>query len=80
MVNAWRSRVEVLAWESFGRDWLNDVVNQLKIDPITHVVPYGQLPDLEAIDFANDVLFTWNGTTSGLKCRMVTGYQMIALA
>ncbi len=60
-------RVEVLAWESFGKDWLQDAVNQLRIDPITHVVPYGQLPDLEAIDFANDVLFTWNGTASGVK-------------
>ena len=59
--------VEVLAWESFGRDWLNDVVNQLKIEPVTRVVPYGQLPDLGAVDFANDVLFTWNGTTSGVK-------------
>ena len=59
--------VEVLAWESFGWDWLNDAVNQLKIDPITRVVPYGQLPDLGAVDFANDVLFTWNGTTSGVK-------------
>ena len=60
-------RLEVLAWESFGRDWLNDAVNQLKIDPIIRVVPYGQLPDLRAVDFANDVLFTWNGTTSGVK-------------
>ena len=60
-------RVEVLAWESFGWDWLNDAVNQLEIDPITRVVPYGQLPDLSAVDFGNDVLFTWNGTTSGVK-------------
>ena len=59
--------VEVLAWESFGWDWLNDAVHQLKIDPITRVVPYGQLPDLGAVNFANDVLFTWNGTTSGVK-------------
>ena len=59
--------VEVLAWESFGWDWLNDAVNQLEIDPITRVVPYGQLPDLSAVDFGNDVLFTWNGTTSGVK-------------
>ena len=60
-------RVEVLAWESFGQDWLYDAVNQLKIEPITRVVPYGQLPDLSAVDFNNDVLFTWNGTTSGVK-------------
>ena len=59
--------VEVLAWESFGLDWLKDALHQLKIDPITRVVPYGQLPDLGAVNFANDVLFTWNGTTSGVK-------------
>jgi phosphoserine aminotransferase len=59
--------VEVLAWESFGKDWVNDAVNQLKIAPVTRVVSYGQLPDLGAIDFNNDIVFTWNGTTSGVK-------------
>jgi phosphoserine aminotransferase len=59
--------VEVLAWESFGKDWVSDAVNQLKIDPVTRVVPYGQLPNLGAVNFNNDVVFTWNGTTSGVK-------------
>ncbi len=59
--------VEVLAWESFGKDWLNDVVNQLKINSVTHVAPYGQLPDLGVVDFKNDVVFTWNGTASGVR-------------
>ena len=59
--------VELLAWESFGKDWVTDAVSQLKIDPVTHVAPYGQLPDLNAVDFNNDVIFTWNGTTAGVK-------------
>ncbi len=59
--------VEVLAWESFGKDWINDVTNQLKIGPITRTVLYGQLPDLHGVDFNNDVVFTWNGTASGVK-------------
>ena len=59
--------VEVLAWESFGKDWINDVANQLKIKHITRTAHYGQLPDLGAVDFSNDVVFTWNGTASGVK-------------
>jgi len=60
--------VDVLAWESFGKDWVNDIVNQLKIDDVTvHNAPYGQLPDLSAVNFDNDVVLTWNGTTSGVK-------------
>ncbi|MDC1382444.1 phosphoserine transaminase [Candidatus Puniceispirillum sp.] len=59
--------VEVLAWESFGKDWINDVANQLKINPIIRTALYGQLPDLGAVDFNNDVVFTWNGTASGVK-------------
>ena len=59
--------VEVLAWESFGKDWINDVTNQLKINPIIRTALYGQLPDLGAVDFNNDVVFTWNGTTSGVR-------------
>jgi phosphoserine aminotransferase len=59
--------VEVLAWEAFGKDWVVDAVSQLKIDPITHVAPYGQLPDLGKVDFNNDVVFTWNGTAAGVK-------------
>lgn len=60
--------VDVLAWESFGKDWVNDIVNQLRLDDVTlHQAPYGQLPDLAAVNFANDVVLTWNGTTSGVK-------------
>ena len=60
--------VDVLAWESFGKDWVNDIVGQLRIDDVTlHQAPYGQLPDLAAVNFANDVVLTWNGTTSGVK-------------
>ena len=60
--------VDVLAWESFGKDWVNDIIGQLRIDDVTlHQAPYGQLPDLAAVNFANDVVLTWNGTTSGVK-------------
>ena len=60
--------VEVLAWESFGKDWINDIVNQLQIDNVTvHQASYGKLPDLNAVNFDNDVVMTWNGTTSGVK-------------
>ena len=60
--------VDVLAWESFGKDWVNDIVGQLRLDDVTlHQAPYGRLPDLAAVNFANDVVLTWNGTTSGVK-------------
>ncbi len=60
--------VDVLAWESFGKDWVNDIVNQLQIDKVTvHPAAYGALPDLAAVNFDNDVVLTWNGTTSGVK-------------
>jgi len=59
--------VEVLAWEAFGKDWVTDAVSQLKIDPVTHVTPYGKLPDLRKVNFTNDVIFTWNGTAAGVK-------------
>ena len=60
--------VDVLAWESFGKDWVNDIVGQLRLDDVAlHQAPYGQLPDLAAVNFANDVVLTWNGTTSGVK-------------
>jgi len=60
--------VEMLAWESFGEGWVTDVVKQLKLDDakITKA-GYGALPDLEAVDFSRDVVFTWNGTTSGVR-------------
>ncbi len=60
-------KVEVLAWESFGSDWVKDVVNQLKLkDAIITKAPYGQIVDLNSVDFNNDLVFTWNGTTSGV--------------
>ncbi len=60
--------VDVLAWESFGRDWVTDVVEVLQIDNTrTLLADYGELPDLRAVDFERDVVFVWNGTTSGVK-------------
>ena len=60
--------VTVLAWESFGEGWVTDVVKQLKLQDVTLIkADYGELPDLAAIDSATDVVFTWNGTTSGVR-------------
>jgi phosphoserine aminotransferase len=59
--------VEMLVWESFGAGWASDVAGQLKLDAHARKAPYGQLPDLGAVDFDNDVVFTWNGTTSGVR-------------
>jgi phosphoserine aminotransferase len=60
--------VDVVAWESFSKDWVNDVLNQLRIGKARSLVaPYGELPDLSQIDFDNDVVFAWNGTTSGVR-------------
>ena len=59
--------VTTLAWESFGEGWVTDAVKQLKIDPTVIRADYGQLPDLASVDWSNDVLFTWNGTTSGVR-------------
>ncbi|WP_443970191.1 phosphoserine transaminase [Sphingobium sp. CR28] len=59
--------VTTLAWESFGEGWVTDAVKQLKLDPTIVRADYGQLPDLTQVDFASDVLFTWNGTTSGVR-------------
>jgi len=60
--------VEVLAWESFGLDWAKTITDQLKIkDANVHKADYGLLPDLSKIDFNKDVLFNWNGTTSGVR-------------
>ena len=56
-----------LAWESFGEGWVTDAAKQLKLDPTVIRADYGQLPDLTQIDWSNDVLFTWNGTTSGVR-------------
>ncbi len=59
--------VTALAWESFGEGWVTDVAKQLKLDPTVIRADYGQLPNLGQIDWSNDVLFTWNGTTSGVR-------------
>jgi phosphoserine aminotransferase len=60
--------VDMVAWESFGAGWVTDVVKQLKLDNArTITAPYGELPDLSTLDFNNDVVFTWNGTTSGVR-------------
>jgi phosphoserine aminotransferase len=59
--------VTAVAWESFGEGWVTDAVKQLKLDPTVVRADYGQLPDLSAIDQSHDVLFTWNGTTSGVR-------------
>jgi phosphoserine aminotransferase len=62
--------VDVLAWESFGSGWVTDINKQLKLDNVRSLVAdYGQLPDLEQVNFDNDVVFTWNGTTSGVKVK-----------
>ena len=63
--------VEMLAWESFGEGWVTDVVKQLKLDATVKKAPYGQIVDLATVDFDRDVVFTWNGTTSG--CRVPSG-------
>jgi phosphoserine aminotransferase len=60
--------VDMLAWESFGKTWVADVTKQLKLDDArTLEADYGDLPDLSAVDFTRDVVFTWNGTTSGVR-------------
>jgi phosphoserine aminotransferase len=59
--------VTTLAWESFGDGWVTDAAKQLKLDPTIIRADYGQLPDLNTVDWSNDVLFTWNGTTSGVR-------------
>ncbi|MBT3902008.1 MAG: phosphoserine transaminase [Pelagibacteraceae bacterium] len=60
--------VDILAWENFGKDWVQDVVKQLKLTNINvHDVDYGEFPDVSKVNFKNDVIFTWNGTTSGVK-------------
>jgi phosphoserine aminotransferase len=60
--------VTMLAWESFGEGWVTDVVKQLKLkDATVAKAPYGELPDLAKVDWSTDVVFTWNGTTSGVR-------------
>jgi phosphoserine aminotransferase len=60
--------VTMLAWESFGEGWVTDVAKQLKLKDVTVLkAPYGELPDLSTVSAASDVVFTWNGTTSGVR-------------
>ncbi len=60
-------KVEMLAWESFGAGWVTDVVKQLKLDAEVKIADYGQIVNLSTVDTDNDVVFTWNGTTSGVR-------------
>ncbi len=59
--------VQMVAWESFGAGWVTDVVKQLKIEATTHIADYGHIVDMAALDYDQDVCFTWNGTTSGVR-------------
>ena len=60
--------VEVIYFEAFGRDWAHDILNELKLEEVRVLsAGYGYLPDLSQVDFERDVVFTWNGTTSGVK-------------
>jgi phosphoserine aminotransferase len=60
--------VDMVAWESFGSGWVADVIKQLRLADVRVLeAPYGELPDLKKIDFSRDVVFTWNGTTSGVR-------------
>jgi phosphoserine aminotransferase len=60
--------VDVLAWDNFGKDWIIDVLEQLKIEDVnSYVADYGKLPDLKKVNFNHDVIFTWNGTTAGVR-------------
>src|SRR6056297_3269249 len=59
--------VEMLAWESFGAGWVTDAVKQLRLDAVVKTADYGEIVDLASVDTDNDVVFTWNGTTSGVR-------------
>jgi phosphoserine aminotransferase len=60
--------VDVLAWEAFSNDWVTDIVEQLKLSNVRAIIaPYGELPDLGQVNFDRDVVFAWNGTTSGVR-------------
>ena len=58
---------EMVAWESFGAGWVTDVVKQLKIEAQVHTAEYGEIVDMATLNYDNDVCFTWNGTTSGVR-------------
>lgn len=60
--------IDILAWESFGQEWVQDVLDELKLSEARLMkAPYGSLPDLDSVDFSHDVVFLWNGTTSGVR-------------
>ncbi|WP_020406721.1 phosphoserine transaminase [Hahella ganghwensis] len=60
--------VDIFAWESFGKEWVNDVTKQLRLENVSlYQADYGKLPDFEQADASHDIIFTWNGTTSGVK-------------
>ena len=59
--------VDVLAWEAFSSDWVTDITKQLKINATVHHADYGKLPDLSKVNSENDIVFAWNGTTSGVR-------------
>src|SRR5271154_6556404 len=66
--------VDVVAFESFGAGWANDILNQLKLKDARLIqAPYGKLGDPDAVDFSRDVVFTWNGTTSGVRVPNADG-------
>ena len=59
--------VQMVAWESFGAGWVTDAIKQLKIEASSHIADYGEIVDLTTLDYNQDVVFTWNGTTSGVR-------------
>jgi phosphoserine aminotransferase len=60
--------IDVIAWESFGKGWAQDILKELRLQDVRAIeAPYGALPDLGQVDFSRDVVFTWNGTTSGVR-------------
>jgi phosphoserine aminotransferase len=60
--------VDVLAWDAFSQDWVTDIKQQLKLDDVrAFIAPHGELPDLSQVDCSRDVVFAWNGTTSGVR-------------
>ncbi|MBP1806560.1 phosphoserine transaminase [Rubellimicrobium aerolatum] len=59
--------VEMVAWESFGEGWVTDAVKQLRLDARVHRADYGRIVDMASLDYDRDVVFTWNGTTSGVR-------------
>lgn len=62
-------KVTVVAWESFGADWVTDTVKQLKLEADARIADFGEIIDMETLDYDSDVVFTWNGTTSGVRVR-----------